>query len=470
LTLRYLAHASLLVEDGGTRLVTDPWLDGPTYLSAWWHFPAPVAQGADLWGVDYVYLTHEHADHFHPSTLKALPRTTPILIGRFATPRFRDQLNRLGFHNVRELAHGRRVRLGERLMVTSYQYRADDTALVIETPDATILDLNDCLLRARALEQVLTRHEHIDLLAMSFANAEAYPIVYTHDDPDERPDWNDRSRFDDFLRKVSAIGPKAFTPFASMFSFLSPELFDLNVRIVTPKGLIDLAQSRARAGELKAEALPMNPGDRWDPRHGHIVESELDWSQKDALLRAEQARRSEQLATLASAERVPDPGTLGAAFASYFEGFARRIPFPLARKLELSVRFDVSGPAGGRYWLRFNRGRLDRTTPPSDDAYDARIDIADWPLWQAVTRKESWQSLGISCRFRVQLRPRAREREVWLWFLLYLDDLGYLSAWRLFTPRALSVFARRHREVAEYARQALGGAFVDASLRGKFGG
>jgi hypothetical protein len=53
---------------------------------------------------------------------------------------------------------------------------------------------------------------------------------------------------------------------------------------------------------------------------------------------------------------------------------------------------------------------------------------------------------------------------------LYLDDLGYLDAFSFFTPRALGVMARRHREVAEYAAQALSGAFVDASLRNKFSG
>ena len=67
----YLAHASLLLEAGGIRLVTDPWLDGPTYLSAWWHFPEPAMSGAALAGIDYVYLTHEHVDHFHEPTLRA---------------------------------------------------------------------------------------------------------------------------------------------------------------------------------------------------------------------------------------------------------------------------------------------------------------------------------------------------------------------------------------------------------------
>ena len=78
--LTYLAHACLLVEAGGVRLATDPWLDGPTYLGAWWHFPEPAARGADL-RADYVYLTHEHVDHFHEPTLRALPARPPSSSG-----------------------------------------------------------------------------------------------------------------------------------------------------------------------------------------------------------------------------------------------------------------------------------------------------------------------------------------------------------------------------------------------------
>ncbi|HEY2743014.1 MAG TPA: MBL fold metallo-hydrolase [Polyangia bacterium] len=463
--LRYLAHASFLVEAGGVRLVTDPWLDGPTYLGAWWQFPAPAARAAELGPIDYVYLTHEHVDHFHEPTLRALPRDVTILIGRFMSPRFRDKLRALGFARVRELPHGRQVALGDRLRATSYQYRGDDTALVLDDGEATLFNLNDCLLRGRSLAAVLERHPHPDLLAMSFANAEAYPIVYDFEDPLERVDWDDRSLFDGFLDKVRLVAPRAFVPFASMFCFLSDELFAINERIVSPATLL----ARARAGEVAAVGLGMNPGDRWSPERGHEIVAPVDWSRKNEILRRYQQERAAELAALAAAEIVPGGrDALAAAFAAFFDGFAARIPAPLRKRLDLSLRIDVDGPAGGVFWLRFSRGKLDRAPPPTDDAWDARLVVRDWPLWRAVTRADTWQSFGVSCRFRVTLRRGVREREVLFWFLLYLDDMGYLSPWRLVGPRALGVAWRRRRELAEYARELAGGRFVDESLRGKF--
>jgi Beta-lactamase superfamily domain len=461
--LTYLAHASFLVESGGVKLVTDPWLDGPTYLHAWWHFPEPAARGADLASVDYVYLTHEHVDHFHEPTLRALPRSTPILIGRFLKPRFADKLSALGFSDVRELPHGREVALGERLRVTSYQYRADDTALVLSDGSATVFNFNDCLLRARSLEQVLTRHGAPDLLAMSFANAEAYPIVYDFDDPLERADWDDASRFDGFLDKVRRVSPRAFVPFASMFCFLSDELFAINERIVSPAGLIE------RAGEAGAAALAMNPGDRWSSDGGHELVKPIRWQDKPRILEDYRRRHAATVAELAQSEVVPGGReALRGALESFFRGFIARVPWPLARKLDLALKLEVSGPAGGEFWLRFSRGKLELSAPRDGDAWEARLSVRDWPLWRALTRADTWQSFGISCRFRMRLRPGVRAREVYFWFLLYLDDLGYLQPWRLLTPRSFGVLGRRRREVAEYARALVGGRFVDSNLRGKF--
>ncbi len=460
--LTYLAHASLLVEAGDVRLVTDPWLDGPTYLSAWWHFPAPVVHGAEL-RATHVYLTHEHADHCHPPTLRALPRSTTMLVGKYATRRFRDRLEALGF-SVRELPHGSPVRIGP-LELTSYQYRADDTALTISDGRATILDLNDCLLRDRSLDEVLSRHTPIDLMLASFANAEAYPIVYSFEDPHEVPDWDDASRFDTFLAKVRAVDPVAFAPFASMFCFLEPSLRWLNDRIVSPAGLL------ARAGgEVRAAPLAMDPGDVWTPR-GLERRSEVDWSRRGEIIEGYARTHAADIAALAARERIPGGrAALESAFEAFFRGFCARVPAALRGKLDLRVRFDVTGPEATTRWLSFDRGRLSLDAPASDDAWDVRIEVPAWPLWMTLTRQEWWQHLGISCRFRVTLRPGVRSREVWLWTMLYLDDLGYLSPLAIASPRALSVLLRRHREVWQYVRDAASGRFGSRQLQGKYGG
>lgn len=385
-----------------------------------------------------------------------------MLIGRYATPRFRDKLAALGFA-VRELPHGVPTRLGP-LELTSYQYRADDTALAISGGGATLLDLNDCLLRDRSLGELLGRHPRIDLMLASFANAEAYPIVYSFEDPTERPDWDDASRFDTFLAKVRAIDPEAVAPFASMFCFLEPSLRWLNDRIVPPTQLLERLRT-----EVRARPLAMDPGDVWTPE-GLARRSAVDWARRDDLLEGYAQAHAAEIQQLVAREQIPGGReALEGAFSRFFRGFAARVPAPLRGRLELRVRFDVTGAAATTCWLAFDRGRLSLDAPACDDAWDVRIEVPGWPLWMVLSGQEWWQHLGISCRYRATLRPGARQRELWLWTLLYLDDLGYLSLGAFSSPRALGVLLRRHREVVQYLRDAVGGRFAERQLQGKFG-
>src|SRR5262249_10305246 len=47
--------------------------------------------------VHYLFLSHEHQDHLDPAALKHFPKNIPVLICRFATPKFRNYLEGLGF-------------------------------------------------------------------------------------------------------------------------------------------------------------------------------------------------------------------------------------------------------------------------------------------------------------------------------------------------------------------------------------
>ena len=62
----FVGHACVLVKQGGTSLIMDPWLTDPTYSNSWFHYP-PLEHGIeDLTPIDYVWCSHDHPDHFDP--------------------------------------------------------------------------------------------------------------------------------------------------------------------------------------------------------------------------------------------------------------------------------------------------------------------------------------------------------------------------------------------------------------------
>ncbi len=95
----YVGHATVLIEIGGVRLLTDPVLRrrvGPL----WRHGTPPDPRLAE--DVDAVLISHLHHDHADVPSLRRLSRAVPVL----AAPEAGDFLARLGFGNVRELAPG----------------------------------------------------------------------------------------------------------------------------------------------------------------------------------------------------------------------------------------------------------------------------------------------------------------------------------------------------------------------------
>lgn len=83
--LRWLGHATLLIEVGGRRLLTDPLFNdraGPGRLVGPARFFPPPLALADLPEIDAILLTHDHYDHLSAATLRILAGRVP----RFLAP------------------------------------------------------------------------------------------------------------------------------------------------------------------------------------------------------------------------------------------------------------------------------------------------------------------------------------------------------------------------------------------------
>jgi hypothetical protein len=143
-SLRTLGHATLIVSEGGRPLLaTDPWLVGSTYWRSWWLDQYPSNEEiAAVAASRYVYVTHGHPDHYHLPSLRRLGNPSTL------HPDFPDYdgpsvLRHRGIRAV-VLLPGRWYEVTRECRIASIPVFADDSLLVVDTPYASVVNLNDC--------------------------------------------------------------------------------------------------------------------------------------------------------------------------------------------------------------------------------------------------------------------------------------------------------------------------------------
>ena len=102
--IRWLGHSTVLLELGGTRLLTDPVLR-PWILHL--RRAAPLA-AESLHELDAVLISHVHYDHLDLPSLKRLDRGVTLIVPKGVGPLVRSR----GFRSVEEVEVGDAVRVG----------------------------------------------------------------------------------------------------------------------------------------------------------------------------------------------------------------------------------------------------------------------------------------------------------------------------------------------------------------------
>jgi L-ascorbate metabolism protein UlaG (beta-lactamase superfamily) len=105
-SIRFLGHATVLIDLGYVRVLTDPLLRHRISGLVWRH-PRPRTELDHA--VDAVLISHMHLDHLDLPSLRQLGRDVPLLV----PPRAGGFLARRGFKNVHELRPGQSVAVSE---------------------------------------------------------------------------------------------------------------------------------------------------------------------------------------------------------------------------------------------------------------------------------------------------------------------------------------------------------------------
>ncbi len=128
-----IAHASVLLDFGNAKVLTDPWFSEKLHF----HHGEPLAMSIEqLPKLTAIVASHAHYDHFDIDTLKRYPdKAVPFFVG----PDMVDAARLAGFTNVRELRPWEAVSVGSlRITAAPAAHKVPEITFVIQANGSTV--------------------------------------------------------------------------------------------------------------------------------------------------------------------------------------------------------------------------------------------------------------------------------------------------------------------------------------------
>lgn len=248
--IRFINHASFIMECAGRTILCDPWTIGKAFNKGW-ALLSPSAP-VDYSKIDYLWVSHQHPDHFNFPTLKSIPsedrlRMT-VLYQRHASPKIVNVFKKMGFANVRELPLHRWIRLQPDIELFCGSVGSMDSFLGVRSEGEMVLNLNDCFMshaHTRHIRRLVGRPS-ILFSQFSFGGRIGNYADDTH---------AAENKIEDLKFRVELFQPEFTIPFASFIYFCNEENSWTNKFIVTPERVMRLNLPGVNF---------MYPGDEWN--------------------------------------------------------------------------------------------------------------------------------------------------------------------------------------------------------------
>lgn len=256
--LTLIGHACWLIQSGEVAILTDPVLGDPFEDGTVCACPARAVELSALPPLTALFLSHRHPDHFHPDSLRRLPRELPVLLP--PDPMLAAALGRLGFDRLRPLRPWQTQALGGlRLTPTPTAGDFPECGLLLQDDRASVFHQVDTPLNREAVTRLTTLAPHLDLHLAMYASQGFGWFDGVSEDLATTHGRN--------LSVARALGARTVVPSAAGFRFV--DAFDwLNARLF-PISEQRFVRDMARLSPAQAVSV-LRPGDRIDAASGRV--------------------------------------------------------------------------------------------------------------------------------------------------------------------------------------------------------
>lgn len=455
--ITYLGHAGFLVETNGFLLATDPWLSQEgAFDSSWFQFPcnhdlAPLVRERfrDPHRKRFIYISHEHRDHFDPKFLKTLPLDeVTFIVPRFQRAALREELASLHPGNLILCDHGQKISLpdGEAKLYLDDSGINRDSGVLIRACGETFLNLNDCKLYDE-LPSIARAEGPISVLTCQFSGATWHPVCYDYD----REEYQRISRkkllnkFEMVARAIEAVRPQTYLPSAGPACFLDPTLIHLNFEPVNifPRAPQLLQYLTKRLPHSETRFVDVIPGDVVNARTGGIEvggAERLSEAELEGYIRTYAERYRGEFALR---QKQPSEEQAQEILDRLSVALQRKLDaFELCKRLKVSLFFGLSDVAGKLLRIDFPTRSVEQVYKISQaDFYS--LTTPSWQITRVLDGALTWEEFALTFRVRLNRKPDVYQTLIQGFLLLEPEDMNW------FCQKLLDLEQNRARTIVE---------------------
>lgn len=266
--LTFLNHASYMIETENSVLIVDPWVEGYAFDKGWALLDKSTTNEAliDLISASkkeiYIWLSHEHSDHFSVPFLMSLKKfdlRVNFFYQRTVDRRVAKFIRNIGFSVVE--SNDTKEIIDSELSIVTFPFFGGDSYCLIMCKEFSLLNINDCVIqnetRARSVMSNIKKYTvGVDLLMTQFG----YANWLGNQDQKALRISSAEEKLTRIKLQIEQFKPKYVIPFASFIYFCHKENFHTNDNQNTPENVKDFFNRN----NLDSKLIVVKPMDKLD--------------------------------------------------------------------------------------------------------------------------------------------------------------------------------------------------------------
>ena len=411
------------------------------YDSAWFQYPrnhhlAPYVR-AKLSQTDkqkFIYISHEHKDHYDPEFLKTLRGLEfNIIVPQFHRGTLRERLSADMEQDLVACTEGDELTFpgGSLRLFIDDSGLNRDSAILVRADGNVFLNLNDCKVHDR-LAGIRRDHGAIDVFAAQYSGATWHPVCYDYSPEAYRTISQEKmlGKFERVAKAIEVLQAQWYLPSAGPPCFLDPDLVDINFEPINifPRAnqLMDFFDHRL--SQSQTNFLNMAPGEVLDVQERCLRYrvSDRSWEQDYEGYIREYARTYQGLyGQWEFSSTVENKNQLADHLQQALRDKLAR--FDLRHRLEVPLYFSITDPPICTFRVDFQARSVESFSGVQEGAYYALSSPA-WQLKRVIDGLLTWEEFSLTFRARLRREPDVYQTLMQGFLILEPEDLSWFCS------------------------------------------